>query len=90
MKKVTLTIDGRSVTVPEDYTVLQAARELNISIPTLCFLKDINQIGACRMCLVEVKGARALQASCVLPVSRGWRLAPIPLFCGKPVKQSWN
>lgn len=75
MKKVTLTIDGRSVTVPEDYTVLQAARELNISIPTLCFLKDINQIGACRMCLVEVKGARALQASCVLPVSEGMEVS---------------
>ncbi len=71
MKKVTLTIDGRSVTVPEDYTVLQAARELCIKIPTLCFLRDINEIGACRMCLVEVKGARALQASCVLPVSEG-------------------
>ncbi len=71
MKQVTLTIDGRSVTVPEDYTVLLAAKELNINIPTLCYLKDINQIGACRMCLVEIKGGRALQASCVLPVSEG-------------------
>lgn len=75
MKEVTLTIDGRSVTVPEDYTVLQAARKLNINIPTLCFLKDINQIGACRMCLVEVKGGRALQASCVLPVSEGMEIS---------------
>lgn len=71
MKKVTLIIDGRSVTVPSDYSVLQAARELKINIPTLCYLKEINVIGACRMCLVEVKGARALQASCVLPVSEG-------------------
>jgi NADP-reducing hydrogenase subunit HndD len=75
MKKITLTIDGRSVSVPENYTVLQAARELNISIPTLCFLKDVNQIGACRMCLVEVKGSRALQASCVLPVSEGMEVS---------------
>jgi len=74
MKQVTLTIDGRSVTVPEDYTVLQAAKELDINIPTLCYLKDINQIGACRMCLVEVKGGRALQASCVLPVSEGMEI----------------
>jgi len=71
MKQVTLNIDGLSVTVPEDYTVLQAAKELNISIPTLCYLKDVNQIGACRMCLVEIKGARALAASCVMPVSEG-------------------
>ena len=71
MEKVTLTIDGRSVTVPKDYTVLKAAKELNINIPTLCYLPDINQIGACRMCLVEVKGARSLQASCTLPVAEG-------------------
>lgn len=75
MKEVTLTIDGLSVTVPEDYTVLRAARKLNINIPTLCFLKDINQIGACRMCLVEVKGGRALQASCVLPVAEGMEIS---------------
>jgi NADP-reducing hydrogenase subunit HndD len=59
--------------------VLQAAKELNINIPTLCYLKDINQIGACRMCLVEVKGARALQASCVLPVAEGMESKPILL-----------
>jgi len=71
MRQVTLTIDGRKVTVPENYTVLEAAKKLNINIPTLCYLPDINQIGACRMCLVEVKGARSLQASCVLPVAEG-------------------
>lgn len=74
MDKVTITIDGRSVTVPGNYTVLQAARELNIHIPTLCYIKEINEIGACRMCLVEVKGARALQASCVLPVAEGMEI----------------
>lgn len=70
-KMVTLTIDGQKVTVPADYTILEAARSANIRIPTLCFLKDINEIGACRMCIVEIKGAKALQASCVYPVADG-------------------
>ena len=51
---VTLTIDGRTVTVPEDTTILEAARSIHIDIPTLCYLKDINEIGACRICMVEV------------------------------------
>lgn len=68
---VTLTIDGQQVTVPEGTTVLEAARSIGIHIPTLCYLKDINQIGACRVCLVEVEGNRKLQASCVFPVSEG-------------------
>src|SRR5690606_34447528 len=59
------------VEVPQGSTVLEAAREANIDIPTLCYLKDINEIGACRMCLVEVKGSRTLQASCVLPATDG-------------------
>ena len=71
MEKVSLTIDGIKTEVPKDYTVLKAARSINIDIPTLCFLEGINGIGACRMCLVEVEKARALQASCVLPVSEG-------------------
>ncbi len=71
MNNVTLTIDGIKVTVPSDYTVLEAAREANINIPTLCYLKDVQQIGACRMCLVEVVGGRGLQAACVSPVSDG-------------------
>ena len=71
MNMVTLTIDGVQVTVPSNYTILEAAREANINIPTLCYLKDINEIGACRLCLVEIQGARALQASCVSPVGEG-------------------
>lgn len=71
MDIVNLTIDGIKTQVPKGTTVLEAARGLNINIPTLCYLKDVNEVGACRMCLVEVKGARALQASCVLPVSEG-------------------
>ena len=57
VKTVTLTIDHKSVTVPEDTTILEAARKLNIHIPTLCYLKDINEIGACRICCVEVEGS---------------------------------
>jgi len=71
MNTVTLTIDGVKVTVPANYTILEAAREANVNIPTLCYLKDVNQIGACRICLVEVKGARGLQAACVSPVGDG-------------------
>lgn len=71
MNKVSITIDGIKLYVPENYTILQAAKEVNINIPTLCFLKDVNEIGCCRMCVVEVKGAKALQAACVHPVKEG-------------------
>jgi NADP-reducing hydrogenase subunit HndD len=71
MKEVTFKINGQEMTVPEGTTILEAARMKNIDIPTLCYLKDINEIGACRMCLVEIAGARALQASCVYPVANG-------------------
>ena len=68
---VNIKIDGVSMQVPEGITILEAARSANIKIPTLCYLKDINEIGACRMCVVEIKGARALQAACVYPVAEG-------------------
>ena len=71
MNTVTLTIDGISVTVPSDYTILEAAKEASINIPTLCYLKDLNKIGACRLCLVEVAGARGLLASCITQVADG-------------------
>ena len=71
MKMINLTIDGIPVSVPEGSTVLEAAKEANINIPTLCYLKDVQQIGACRLCLVEIKGARALAAACVMPVGEG-------------------
>ena len=67
---ITLTIDGVQVSVPAGTTVLEAARKANIKIPTLCYLKDLNAIGACRMCVVDT-GARALQAACVLPATEG-------------------
>lgn len=71
MEMVNITIDGQKVQVPSNYTVLEAARKANIDIPTLCYLKGVNEIGACRMCVVEIKGGRALQAACVYPVSEG-------------------
>ncbi|HIT32239.1 MAG TPA: iron hydrogenase small subunit [Candidatus Enterenecus stercoripullorum] len=70
-KMVHLTIDNIPVTVPAGTTVLEAARDAGIKIPSLCFLKDVNEIGACRICVVEVEGARSLMASCVYPVSEG-------------------
>ena len=71
MEMINIKINDKPVSVPKGYTILDAAREVGIHIPTLCYLKDINEIGACRMCLVEIKGARALQAACVYPVSEG-------------------
>ena len=71
MKMVNLKINDLPVTVPEGTTILEAARKLAIDIPTLCYLKDINEIGACRICVVEVKGLRNLVASCVYPVTEG-------------------
>ncbi len=63
-------INGMSCSVPYGTTILEAARQVGIEIPTLCFLKDINEIGACRFCVVEVKGARSLVAACVFPIER--------------------
>lgn len=68
---VNIKINGIAVSAPEGSTVLEAARLANIRIPTLCYLKEINEIGSCRICVVEVKGAKTLVASCVHPVSEG-------------------
>ena len=71
MNMVNVKINGMPLSVPADYTILQAAKSAGIDVPTLCYLKDLNEIGACRMCVVEVKGARSLVASCVYPVNEG-------------------
>ena len=70
-KMVSLRINDIPVTVPEGTTVLEAARSAGFNIPSLCYLKDVNEIGACRICVVEVKGAKSLVASCVYPVAEG-------------------
>ena len=74
MADVTIKINNVEYQVPEGSTILEAARMANIHIPTLCFLKDINEIGACRMCVVEVKGAKGLVTSCVYPVADGMEI----------------
>lgn len=68
---INLTIDGRNIEVLEGTTILQAAAKLNIDIPTLCYLKEINEIGDCRMCLVEVEGKRGFATSCIQKVEEG-------------------
>lgn len=70
-KNVNLTINNIHVTVPEGTTILEAARKAHIEIPTLCYLKDVNCVGSCRMCVVEATGARGLVAACVYPVAEG-------------------
>ena len=74
MADVNIKINGRDFTVPAGSTILEAARMAGIEIPTLCFLKEINELGACRICVVKVKGARSLVAACVFPVNEGMEI----------------
>ena len=71
MDMIKLKINGIEVTVPKGSTILEAAKVAGIRIPTLCWLKDLNEIGACRVCVVEVKGARNIVAACVYPANDG-------------------
>ena len=71
MENITIKINGREVSAPAGSTILEAARLANITIPTLCYMKEINEIGACRICVVEVKGAKTLVTACVYPISEG-------------------
>lgn len=68
---VNLTINKQHVCVPEGTTILEAARQIGIKIPTLCFLKEINEIGACRVCMVEIAGINRLVTACNTPVTEG-------------------
>lgn len=70
-KLVNLTIDGIPVEVPEGTTILAAAKKARIDIPTLCFLKEINEVGDCRMCIVEVEGRKGFATSCIQKVEEG-------------------
>ena len=74
MADITVKIDGIEVTVPQGTTVLDAARKAGIYIPTLCYLREINAIGACRICMVEVKGSPKLAAACVFPAGDGMEI----------------
>ena len=71
METVHIKINGTSYEVAAGSTILEAAHSVGIEIPTLCYLKEINAIGACRICVVEVKGAKSLVTACVYPVSEG-------------------
>ena len=71
MSTVKIKINGIETEAPEDATILEAARLAGVRIPTLCYLKDVNPLGSCRMCLVEVKGARSLATACIHPVNEG-------------------
>ena len=71
MDMLNIKINGQDYQVPKGSTILEAARSNNIHIPTLCYLKGINEVGACRMCLCEIKGGRALVAACVYPCNEG-------------------
>ena len=74
MDMVNIKINGMDYSVKAGSTILEAAHEVGIDIPTLCYLKDINAIGACRICVVEVKGAKSLVAACVYPVNEGMEI----------------
>ena len=92
MDKVNVTVNGIEVSVPKDYTVLMAAREAGVDIPTLCYLKDINEVAACRVCVVEadIKGVpmRNLPASCVLQVQDGMNIRTNTQKVRKAVKMN--
>lgn len=70
----TITIDNAPVEAAEGATILEAARKAGVQIPTLCYLENVQAIGACRVCLVEVEGAKTLVASCVMPAAAGMKV----------------
>ena len=69
-----LTIDKAGVEVPWGTTILNAARTVGIRIPSLCYLEGVHVVGGCRVCLVEVEGARTLAAACSMPVAEGMKV----------------
>jgi NADH-quinone oxidoreductase subunit G/NADP-reducing hydrogenase subunit HndD len=71
---VNITINGKQFAVEEGLSVLEAAKQNNILIPSLCYLEDVHQVGACRICVVEIEGARTLQASCMVQVREGMKV----------------
>ena len=70
MENITIKINGMEVSAPEGSTILEAARLAHVEIPTLCYLKDLNEIAACRMCTVKINGGK-LAAACVYPINPG-------------------
>jgi len=83
MDKVKIKINNREYEAKKDATILEACRDAAIEIPTLCYMREINAIGACRICLVDVKGARSMPAACVQPISEG-----MEIFTNTPAVQA--
>ena len=83
MAEVHIKINNQFVTAEEGDTILEAANKSGIQIPTLCYLKNVIRSGACRVCLVEVKGARALLSACTTPVSEGMEVGMLQTGCGQ-------
>ena len=71
MEMLNVKVNGIAVSVPKGSTILEAARAAGVEIPTLCYMKEKNEIGACRICVVEATGARGLVTACVYPVTEG-------------------
>ncbi len=86
--KVNITINGRTACVPASYTILQAAEEMGIFVPRLCFLKGINENSSCRLCVVEIKGLRTLKNSCTVKVSEGMEVMTNTERVNASVKQT--
>ena len=74
MDMINVKVNGMPIAVPAGSTVLEAAHAAGVDIPTLCYMKEINAIGACRMCVTEVTGSRGLVAACVYPVAEGMEI----------------
>ena len=74
MEMLNVKVNGIAVSVPKGSTILEAARVAGVEIPTLCYMKEINEIGACRICVVEATGARGLVTACVFPVTEGMEI----------------
>ena len=83
---VTITIDGKQISVDENLSILEAAQEADVKIPTLCYLKDVNEVGACKMCVVEVEGSRHLVTSCNTKVKAPGKLRFITLYIGVEIR----
>jgi NADP-reducing hydrogenase subunit HndD len=76
-KMLNMKINGRDYQVPEGTTIMKAARDYaGIDVPTLCYLEGISEEGGCGMCMVEVKGARTLQRSCITRIAEGMEIEP--------------
>lgn len=80
-KKITITIDGQEVSAKPGQTVLECAKSIGIFIPTLCHYQNTTNVGACRVCVVEVENARSLVASCCMPINPGMVIRTSTVLC---------